>query len=188
MIFYKYRTIDNFQFFVDIIINKRLYAASYSDLNDLMEGHYRYHTNEVTKQMIESINNAKQKIGICSLSKNHNNELMWAHYANGHRGIAFGVEIDHNEYDVRDIVYDGLNYVSQIKQNNDADIAKDILSHKLDFWSYEEEVRAFVLNKKYIDVTVKELIVGKRMSNANKSLIKKVINKLDPSINIITLS
>lgn len=42
MLLYKYRSIENFQFFVDIILNKRLYAARYLDLNDPMEGHYIY--------------------------------------------------------------------------------------------------------------------------------------------------
>ena len=39
---YKYRSVDNFRNFVDIILNNRLYAASYQDLNDPMEGHYYY--------------------------------------------------------------------------------------------------------------------------------------------------
>ncbi len=38
--FYKYRGIKEFRYFVDIILNKRLFAAPYFDLNDPMEGHY----------------------------------------------------------------------------------------------------------------------------------------------------
>ncbi len=38
---YKYRNIKSFEFFCDILINSRLYAAEYSKLNDPMEGIYR---------------------------------------------------------------------------------------------------------------------------------------------------
>ena len=34
MILYKYRTFDNWKYFVDINENERLYAAKYNELND----------------------------------------------------------------------------------------------------------------------------------------------------------
>ena len=40
MILYKYRALEPFRFFVDILLNKRFFAARYSDLNDPMEGQY----------------------------------------------------------------------------------------------------------------------------------------------------
>lgn len=36
--YYKYRSLSNLRFFLDILIYKRLYMASYSELNDPMEG------------------------------------------------------------------------------------------------------------------------------------------------------
>ena len=39
-IFYKYRSLKDFKFFMDIIVNNRLYAAKYNELNDIREGHY----------------------------------------------------------------------------------------------------------------------------------------------------
>lgn len=36
--YYKYRSLSNLRYFLDILINKRLYMASYSELNDPMEG------------------------------------------------------------------------------------------------------------------------------------------------------
>lgn len=35
--FYKYRSLSNLRYFLDILIYKRLYMASYRELNDLME-------------------------------------------------------------------------------------------------------------------------------------------------------
>ncbi len=43
---YKYRSLDNFKNFVDIILKNRLYAARYKDLNDPMEGQYYYRHGE----------------------------------------------------------------------------------------------------------------------------------------------
>ena len=37
---YKYRTLDDFQFVLDILVNKRLYAATFEEMNDPMEGFY----------------------------------------------------------------------------------------------------------------------------------------------------
>ena len=42
-----------FKNLVDIFINQRLYAASYFDMNDPMEGHYRYKVGQLSDQLIE---------------------------------------------------------------------------------------------------------------------------------------
>lgn len=34
---YKYRSLDNFRNFIDILVNKRLYGAKYDSLNDPFE-------------------------------------------------------------------------------------------------------------------------------------------------------
>ena len=41
-VLYKYRSLEDFKKLVDILINKRLYASHYKDLNDPMEGQYYY--------------------------------------------------------------------------------------------------------------------------------------------------
>ena len=88
---------------------------------------------------------------------------MWAHYSEGHRGVAIGVEINENEHDVQPVQYDGLPQVGRLNIHNST--AKDILSHKLEVWGYEEEVRAFTDGKQYVDVKVKEVLLGRSMSN-----------------------
>ncbi len=35
---YKFKSLANFEYVADIIINKRLYAADFTELNDPMEG------------------------------------------------------------------------------------------------------------------------------------------------------
>ena len=38
--YYKFRSLDNIRHFLDILVNNRLYAARYDELNDPMEGAY----------------------------------------------------------------------------------------------------------------------------------------------------
>jgi hypothetical protein len=182
-ILYKYRGVQNFRFFIDIIMKNRLYAAKYVDLNDPMEGQYYYNKGDLDKSMLRKISSDKGELRLCSLSRKNNNELMWSHYSEGHRGVAIGLTVDNSKYDVRPIQYTGIHYLNggQIEQ----DTPREILSHKLNVWSYEEEERVFVTDKFYVDIEVKELITGRAMSNQDYSFIKEVVEKVNPSIKII---
>lgn len=180
-ILYKYRTTENFKNFVDIILNNRLYAAKYDTLNDPMEGHYLYQDGVLDKSILELIYSQKQQYKLCALSKSSDNFLLWSHYANGHRGVAFGVRIDESKYTVKEIEY--LANLTLI-DNFDAMTTKNILSKKLDFWSYEEEVRVFTDSGNYIDIVVEELIIGKQMSDQEYGFIRKLVDKINPQINV----
>ena len=185
MLLYKYRGIQGFRFFIDIILKQRLYAAPYKELNDPMEGRYLYSKSDgkIDEDMVQMLKGAKEKTRICSLSRDPNNELMWSHYAEGHKGVAIGVEVNSNKYKVRPIQYDGLHQIGQ--HNFHSGSAVDVLSHKLDVWEYEEEERVFTINKQYVEVKVKQIICGSRMSTQDKGFITDLVNKIDPSIEII---
>lgn len=185
MLLYKYRGIQGFRFFTDIILKKRLYAAPYFDLNDPMEGKYLYSQNsgQINEGMRRLLKGEKEKIRICSLSRDSNNELMWSHYAEGHKGVAIGVEVDRNKYEVRPILYNGLHQVGLHNLHMDSPI--DILSHKLDVWNYEAEERVFVKNNHFVNVKIKEVICGRRMSNQDVGFITDLIEKIDPDIEVI---
>lgn len=186
MLLYKYRGIQGFRFFTDIILKQRLYAAPYFDLNDPMEGRYLYSQSggSIDEDMRRLLKGEKDKIRICSLSRDPNNELMWSHYAEGHKGVAIGVEVNRSKYEVRPIEYDGLHRVGV--HNFHAGSATDVLSHKLDVWQYEEEERVFVRNnKQYVNVKVREIICGSRMSTQDKGFITDLVEKINPDIEII---
>lgn len=177
-ILYKYRSLEDFKKFIDILTYKRLYAANYTDLNDPMEGQYLYSKKKMNNFTPNIIFHEKNRLKICSLSKQHNNQLMWTHYANGDKGVAIGVRIENSEYDVVDVQYDGISSVYQYHE----DTAKNILSHKLEIWSYEEEVRVFVEESSYVEVEIEEIIIGSRVSQYEYDLIKDVVSKIDPKI------
>jgi len=182
---YKYRSLDNFKFAVDILTNSRLYAAKYSDLNDPMEGFYRYEDGGLPDDVIKKIDGAKEVIKLCSLSRNPDNPLMWAHYANGHRGFVVGVEVDTKRYVLRQVKYEGPSYVRNALKHGDNETAINVLCHKLPVWSYEEEERVFVSSGNYVDIELRKLILGRRMSNQDVSLMKKLASALCPNVEIV---
>lgn len=180
---YKYRSLDNFKNFVDIILKNRLYAARYKDLNDPMEGQYYYNRGELRRNIREKLRDQKEELRICSLTPMNNNELMWSHYANSQKGVAIGVLIDPLKNLIRDIQYDGIHYLRDNDYNNHT--AMEILCHKLEVWSYEKEKRVFTSTKQFIDVKVKEVVLGRSMSNQDISLVSELVNSINPGITII---
>jgi len=168
---------------VDIILRSRLFGASYSELNDPMEGYYYYQDGELNETVRDKIEEEKNSLRITSLSRINDNHLMWAHYADGHKGVAIGISIDGTAYDVRDIKYDGSIVVNG--RDYSSRTAIDILSHKLAVWKYEEEIRVFQRGRQYIDVKIIEIILGHRVSNQNVGLVQDLISKVNPRIKVI---
>lgn len=181
---YKYRSLENYKYFVDIIIKERLYAANYKELNDPMEGQYLYSNTPTSNRFSEIITNLKQQIRIVSLSREENHPLMWAHYANGHRGVAIGVEVDENVNFVKKINYtSSFLKLEDFEGLPDIEVARTILSNKINVWSYEQEERILVEdNSFFARVKVCEVIAGRNMSNQDYSLMKELVNRLNPNI------
>lgn len=185
MTLYKYRSIRRFKNFVDIIINQRLYAAPYFDLNDPMEGQYIYPQGTLSSSVIKAIKGEKENIRICSLSRTYENSLMWAHYADGHRGVVIGVNVDNTKYEVHKMEYEGLSYVRNVNIDGSTETAKRILCHKNEIWSYEQEERIFVTGKtKFVEVKITEVIIGSRMRQQDKNLVKDLISKILPEVKV----
>ncbi len=182
-ILYKYRSLQNFKNFVDIILKNRLWASKYKDLNDPMEGQYYYQDGELNRDIRNRLLEEKGTLRLCSLSKVRDNQLMWSHYTNGQRGVAIGLRIDENLFNVRPIQYDGI--VSIRNQDFNDQTATEILSHKLEVWNYEQEVRVFVRDQNFIEINIEEIITGIAMSNADFGLVKELIEKVNPNIRII---
>ena len=180
---YKYRGLQSFKFLADIFLKSRLYAAPYSELNDPMEGQYLLSpSGSIDKDMESMLNSQRDGFRICSFSKTPDNPLMWAHYAEGHRGLVFGVDICEPDCEVRPIIYEGPLRISRHNFNSHAPL--EVLSRKLSAWEYEEEVRAFVRNRFFIKVEIKELILGSRMSNQDKSLLNELCKRTCPNVPI----
>lgn len=180
--YYKYFSGRNVQRIIEIFKSNRLYAAQFKNLNDPMEGYY-LHNGSFSRDVINIIRDNKQQIRICSFTKTDNSKLMWAHYANGFKGIAIGFDIEKG-YNVEEIEYSGLLELSEIPMFDNQ--LNKIFTRKFNEWSYENEFRLILNNEgESIKIIPKELIFGLRTTEKIKvNLREKVENIIFKQQNI----
>jgi len=181
---YKYRSVKDFHYLEDIIKNKRLYAARYDELNDRDEGHFYYNSHDYSEETLKAIRSSKLMNRVLSLSRNVNEELMWGHYADGHRGIVIGVEVDLDKYKMKPIEYTrDLIRIGDLKNESIEELVKRVLMQKNVRWSYEEEERIFARHREnFVSVSIKEIIIGLRVSTEYIEKINELVTEFYPSI------
>ena len=181
--YFKYRDLTNLERFIDILLRKRLYMSTYSELNDPMEGVFLY-DNSTGSENIRIIRNQKKKTYICSLSRKCNNMLMWSHYAKGHTGCCIEISVTSKKEDlqVRKIEYQ--NNEVCLNENN-LDVYK-VLSVKSPLWEYEDEVRYFRQEKDnkrpFLKVKIHKIIFGTKVPQKKFVFYKRLVNAIDNSI------
>ncbi|WP_208020486.1 DUF2971 domain-containing protein [Vibrio viridaestus] len=130
---------------------------------------------------MKKVEQAKQPLRVCSLSKTFDDHLLWAHYASGFSGVAIEFEIDATEDEVVDITYRGV--FAGVNESNSADpssVARAVLSSKYDAWSYEKEIRILTTDIFYkLKNPIKKVIAGHRMSQPLFDALIIVCEKLD---------
>lgn len=157
-------------------------------------------TNQGHKKIQETIKKYNETIdtyAILSLSGNPNNNLMWSHYANSHKG--FCIELDVSILgEFRKISYEKdtpklplIDMVENTLTNKgEEEMAEKIvrfLHQKLDYWKYEDEYRIilrgnikskkdFIL-KKYPPEALTAIIFGCRSNNETINYISTIAPK-----------
>ncbi len=175
-ILYKYRSLENFKWFMDILVNSRLYAATFTEMNDPMEGKYRPDNPDWSPGgEIERIYGKKKQIKICSLTRKGKDERMLSCYADSGRGVLLAVKLKDNRYPAKEIIYDWPPKCDEM--SDDDRKAQCILTYKTKELAYEEECRVFT-HRNYVDVEIKEIILGPMMPKDDKELIKKIIKRM----------
>lgn len=185
MTYYKYRSLNTLKFFLDILLNKRLYTSKYSELNDPMEGFFTY-DKTVPKDVINTIRAKRDNTYICSLSKRNDIGLMWSMYADEHKGCCIEVEVTAKSWQEIDVKYSSTSSI--IKGTKDADMEK-ILSKKSLQWQYEEEVR-FVKEtskRERMSIKIKKIYLGINMTRTEKAFYKNLITSIDKKIEVISM-
>jgi len=216
---YKYRSggIDSqdlktiFERDLKSLVNNEIYAATIKNLNDPCEGLISTdilmaQIDEMLKknpQAIESMSIFKNELnnmlshidtsGIYSLSKNYLNELLWAHYANSHKGFCIEYDLDillklNNERtDINknqlvdfDVIYnDKPYYLKSHDMNNLVDtrsFMSKLLGYKSKNWKYEDEIRIICSQSGCIEYdyrAVKSIYFGLRMEEEQEIEIMK---------------
>ena len=181
--YFKYRSLDNLERFLQIIMNRELYGALYQELNDPMEGYFSYNPT-INPEIRRKIYHDRANTYICSASRKHNIGIMWSHYADEHRGccIEFSVTSKWANCDI-----DYSNEVPYLDESSDV---KDILRIKSPQWKYDEEVRFFktiepnYMKRPKLKIKIIKIWLGKRVYRSTVSFIKKLVSKIDNSIEV----
>lgn len=186
-----------------------IYAPTIEKLNDPYEG-----LNEpiilrqlevlgpYAEKVIQSFKEVfakKSTLGIYSLSVSENDELLWAHYANSHRGFCFELDLYYlldlyvdNESKINFASILNVDYLSKppIISINDIDYSdfermfKKIIGTKSEKWSYEKEIRILYEKSGEVPIdyrAIKSVIFGIR---SDDKYIEKFINTFPFKINV----
>lgn len=168
---FKFRSAQNIEFTLDIILNRRLYCADWKSLNDPMEGMFAYSTSRQpneAQRIVKGIGSEKSRYKVCSLSSDFQSHLLWSHYADGFNGLAIEVDLPGNHPNIRPIEYRGVFAFLNMDEVIDKDeAARTILFSKYNEWEYEREIR--ILNDTpyfQLDNPIPRVIVGHRVNPA----------------------
>lgn len=133
------------------------------------------------KKVHEALDNVigrGREIGIYSLSASYNDELLWAHYANSHKGFCIEYDLDLllETYPTDKVYSFPIKYsknppevdVSDVSNKEEISIVKKLAGNKSRNWGYEKEYR--VITQKsgehpYNYRAVKAIYFGLRMPN-----------------------
>ena len=195
--YYKYRNLKDFERFLDVVINNRMYGAKPRELNDPMEG--KFNKTNLSPDDFKEIRNGLKNTRICSLLTKQINQtfpddyLMWSHYADSHNGCCIAVQITrrHNlGWDVHKVQYQ--NHMPSLDGLSGNERIKKILTVKTPIWEPEHEVRAIRVyeDKKinslspYYHVVIKAVYFGCRVTIGKCRFYKKIINGINPAIEI----
>lgn len=188
-ILYKYRSLDPWEHLLDILINEKLYAAKFAELNDPMEGMFTYSDTQVSEGFIKELVEQKAQLGICSLSSKWNNTVMWSYYASGHKGIVLGVEVDEDSSKLIEIAKVGYARNISFRGYYGSDPrfdARRILSKKLSGWKHEKEVRIFS-SAKSIPIRLRQVYLGCSMPGPKRRIMRQLLKKINPAVEVIHL-
>lgn len=122
---------------------KRLKVSLFNKLNDPFElcainsrAPHLARFNESAKSYIG------KKYGLISYSADYRSPLMWGHYAEQHRGICLGFEVDDREIHKVNYSQDRLDFSNKTSLNR-SDVI-DIITVKFLEWKYEKEYRSLI--------------------------------------------
>lgn len=178
---YKYRSLADVKRFMDILINRRLYASKYLELNDPMEGFFLYDTM-IPRNVVSQLRNERATTLICSLSKTPFNGLMWSMYGDEHKGCCIKLRVTSPNWKEIAINYNGIKTVVT---DSNASI-ETILGAKSVQWRHEEEVRYINTNPKssYLKIEIDTIFLGARMGRSDVRFYTELIemaNKAFPN-------
>ena len=135
--------------------------------------------NDRLNQYIDEIN---KSIRITSFSKNKDSLLMWAHYADEHRGFVVGITPrKERESQLYNVMYGDDLIKLQHDSNGNLNAKEEALTFKSKDWVYENEIRLLSIPSEpnqanlihFYPDEISEIILGARMEECEKDKIIK---------------
>ena len=131
----------------------RLKLATIKDLNDPFE--FRspaFRTSHDRKMFKNTIEKCMSRKGVLCFSKSRRNPVMWSHYANSHKGICLGFDVD--DQCLSPIIYAGRRPRNEFRYDDiscseNEQIFEKCLLTKFSHWKYEKEMRALMKKSSY---------------------------------------
>ncbi|WP_038944335.1 DUF2971 domain-containing protein [Bradyrhizobium japonicum] len=151
----------------------------------------------VAFDLVDMIKKTRNEVGVLSLSERSDGLLMWAHYAQDHRGVAIGLQLEQcllpSNQDPNSLVWlDDVKYLSEkIDFIREGTAPWKSLLRKSEEWRYEEEWRIIrslntlrpVTSEVYVaelwPEAIKSVILGARMSPAEETAIIALLEASD---------
>ncbi|TQV78010.1 DUF2971 domain-containing protein [Exilibacterium tricleocarpae] len=126
--------------------------------------------------------------GVCCLSEEYNNPLLWSHYSDQHNGFCVGYSLDRNpKPQIHKVIYGGsrtvkTNLIARAILDSDIGAQKELdasmLLRKAEPWGYEKEWRMFGnVGLQDSPLRLEEIIFGLRCSDA---IMYSVMEALKP--------
>jgi Protein of unknown function (DUF2971) len=172
---YKFRPLygDWLGWVKDIITTGNFRLSEWNKLNDPMEGFFYYDSR--FEELLNNFQNLKEKRRVCCFSKNMNNILQWAHYADSFKGVAIEIEIKNDHENLYPIDY--INNIKVIDLNSSS--AEDVLTTKIKLWKYEKEYR-YMKETEEVSCKIGKITgvyLGTRIESDHKEQIKNIFPK-----------
>ncbi|HQF90299.1 MAG TPA: hypothetical protein PLH46_03900 [Caldisericia bacterium] len=136
-------------------------------------------------ELTNLINELKEIVNICSLSKSYNDSKMWEDYS---KGICIEVEVmKHKNIKERHVKYTNEKPIIKLPKDifNTELLKEKLLQYKSESYKFENEVR-FVSDKqnKLPLENISKIYVGYNVSKWDKDKLVKNVHNIDPNIKI----
>jgi hypothetical protein len=168
---------------LDDIRKKRIKISVIDQLNDPFE---LWCVEQRDKRLRQALRGFKaemvERFGMICFSKHWRNPLLWSHYADKHRGICLGFDVD--DRGLKPVAY--ANERPSLRVPPTMESINELLFTKFRDWSYEEELRNwFRLDEREGEryfypfdtlVRLREVIVGP-LCGLSKAVIEKSLEE-----------
>lgn len=190
---YKYKGVSSITDLIrllDIINNNRIFLPTYNQLNDPLEGqiisistdaYAGYSMSLAADEEDMFIKDKKEKFKVLSLSEQWNNPQLWAHYANGYKGVCLCFSTKGVFGEIGEVEYCQEREEEYVKSDRAlTKLIRNSFYKKEIGWSYEKEWRMITKSsKKYLQFKDGDLcgvILGHGLTNEVSDFIKNNIN------------